>query len=641
MDQETLKVIKFIWLCFNIFYFKLNLNSSISLQMEHSSLPTTSFSSLNNINTKYNTDYISIPILNHKQIILDWINTINEPTCLLVSSISDLQNGNVFIEILKHYLHMTNHNELMYDLLSQDITTLNPVQKVKIAIDFFIKINQNNNYTEQLFHFKQLAHNVYTNEELLIDFLSLLKNIYENINNEYINDDTVLNTVNSELDDSNMKKYTSSNNYFNYMNQVKTISTVNDNVCSNGQEQECISYIDNNNNITPIVIKDKQTSFDVRNENTFHCLSSLHQQYMTNKCVSLHKPTRNVKCNLNLKQNTSMPKLQQPQYLPKNRTTYINSTYNNSINISATPSTQITPKKIKLNKKRFESLSNINNIHRKTNSNANTSFTSATNDISFSISNNTPKYTNNNNNKSLYSKSQKAIINMTRGMIHIHNKLFTLEYNSLKLNHLQFIKPSEPIININYNNIRKYKIISNPTKHSSPNNIKPPLNNNSNQPPLQPTTTTVPLKRNIPSSSSSKTFTPIPKSLHQSFNNTDIPDDNCGISSSVKIKIYKWLVNIGIIKNNTIPINEIPTICINGVLLCDLINRCEGKNETIKGITRKTKTKSHIQVNINKVLEYLRSKEKFNSSHLWNGNEIAIGNKKIIWELLEDIMNFY
>ena len=610
--------------------------------MEHSSLPTTSFSSLNNINTKYNTDYISIPILNHKQIILDWINTINEPTCLLVSSISDLQNGNVFIEILKHYLHMTNHNELMYDLLSQDITTLNPVQKVKVAIDFFIKINQNNNYTEQLFHFKQHAHNVYTNEELLIDFLSLLKNIYENINNEYINDDTVLNTVNSELDDSNMKKYTSSNNYFNYMNQVKTISTVNDNVCSNGQEQECISYIDNNNNITPIVIKDKQTSFDVRNENTFHCLSSLHQQYITNKCVSLHKPTRNVKCNLNLKQNTSMPKLQQRQYLSKNKTTYINSTYNNSINISSTPSTQITPKKIKLNKKRFESLSNINNIHRKTNSNANTSFTSATNDISFSISNNTPKYTNNNNNnKSLYSKPQKAIINMTRGMIHIHNKLFTLEYNSLKLNHLQFIKPSEPIININYNNIRKYKIISNPTKHSSPNNIKPPLNNNSNQPPLQPTTTTVPLKRNIPSSSSSKTFTPIPKSLHQSFNNTDIPDDNCGISSSVKIKIYKWLVNIGIIKNNTIPINEIPTICINGVLLCDLINRCEGKNETIKGITRKTKTKSHIQVNINKVLEYLRSKEKFNSSHLWNGNEIAIGNKKIIWELLEDIMNFY
>ena len=301
--------------------------------MEHSSLPTTSFSSLNNINTKYNTDYISIPILNHKQIILDWINTINEPTCLLVSSISDLKNGNAFIEILKHYLHITNHNELMYDLLSQDITKLNPVQKVKITIDFFIKINQNNNYTEQLFRFKQLAHNVYSNEELLIDFLYLLKNIYENINN----DDTVLNTDNSELD-LNMKKYISSNNYFNYMNQVKTISTVNDNIsmCSNEQEQECISYIeDNHNHITPTVIKDKQMSFDVGNENTFHCLSSLHQQYMTNKCVSLHKPTRNVKCNLNLKQNISMPKPQQHQYLSKtkiNKTTYINSTYNNSIN---------------------------------------------------------------------------------------------------------------------------------------------------------------------------------------------------------------------------------------------------------------------------------------------------------------------
>ena len=357
--------------------------------MEHSSLPTTSFSSINNINTKYNTDYISIPILNQKQIILDWINTINEPTCLLVSSISDLKNGNVFIEILKNYLHMTNQNELMYDLLSQDITKLNPIQKTKLAIDFFIKINQNNNYTEQLFHFKQHAHNLYNNEELLIDFLSLFKNIYENITNEHIDDIKLNTTDNSELE-PNMQKYISSNNYFNYMNQVKTISTVTDNMCSNRgdnnismcsneQEQECMSYLDDNNHthhITPTIIKDKQTSFEIKNENTFHCLSSLHQQYINNKCVSHKKSIRNVKCNMNLKQNTSMPKLQQPNYLYKNKTnqtSYINATYNNnSRNISPTPPTQITPKKTKLNKKRFDSLNNISNIHHKKNSNANT-----------------------------------------------------------------------------------------------------------------------------------------------------------------------------------------------------------------------------------------------------------------------------
>ena len=77
------------------------------------------------------------------------------------------------------------------------------------------------------------------------------------------------------------------------------------------------------------------------------------------------------------------------------------------------------------------------------------------------------------------------------------------------------------------------------------------------------------------------------------------------------------------------------------MLFCDLINRCEGKNEIIKGIIRKTKTKSDIQVNINKVLEYLRSIERFSSRHLWNNTEIARGDRKIIWELLEDICNYY
>ena len=77
------------------------------------------------------------------------------------------------------------------------------------------------------------------------------------------------------------------------------------------------------------------------------------------------------------------------------------------------------------------------------------------------------------------------------------------------------------------------------------------------------------------------------------------------------------------------------------MLLCDLINRCEGKNEIIKGIIRRTNTRSQIQVNINKVLEYLRTIEKFPSRNLWNNIEISKGNSLIIWQLLDDIYNFY
>ena len=90
-----------------------------------------------------------------------------------------------------------------------------------------------------------------------------------------------------------------------------------------------------------------------------------------------------------------------------------------------------------------------------------------------------------------------------------------------------------------------------------------------------------------------------------------------------------------------IKIDSLPTLCINGVLLCDLINRCEGKNEIIKGIIRRTNTRSQIQVNINKVLEYLRTLEKFPSRNLWNNIEISKGNNVIIWQLLDDIYNFY
>ena len=118
-------------------------------------------------------------------------------------------------------------------------------------------------------------------------------------------------------------------------------------------------------------------------------------------------------------------------------------------------------------------------------------------------------------------------------------------------------------------------------------------------------------------------------------------DDGSSMPLTTKTKIYTWLIDIGIIKDKVINILDLPKICINGVLFCDLINRCEGKNEIIKGIIRKTVNKSQIQVNLNKVLDYLRSREKFSSRHLWSGDEIAKGDKRTIWELLEDLNSYY
>jgi hypothetical protein len=40
-------------------------------------------------------------------------------------------------------------------------------------------------------------------------------------------------------------------------------------------------------------------------------------------------------------------------------------------------------------------------------------------------------------------------------------------------------------------------------------------------------------------------------------------------------------------------------------------------------------------------MDYLRTLEKFPSRHLWNNVEISKGNSLVIWQLLDDIYNFY
>ena len=48
------------------------------------------------------------------------------------------------------------------------------------------------------------------------------------------------------------------------------------------------------------------------------------------------------------------------------------------------------------------------------------------------------------------------------------------------------------------------------------------------------------------------------------------------IPFSLKNKIYFWIVDMNLIKENAFRSDDLPNICCNGVLLADLINRLEG-----------------------------------------------------------------
>lgn len=48
------------------------------------------------------------------------------------------------------------------------------------------------------------------------------------------------------------------------------------------------------------------------------------------------------------------------------------------------------------------------------------------------------------------------------------------------------------------------------------------------------------------------------------------------IPTSLKNKIYFWIIDLGLLKENSIQADDIPNLCCNGVLLADIINRLEG-----------------------------------------------------------------
>ena len=373
---------------------------------------------------------------------------------------------------------------------------------------------------------------------------------------------------------------------------------------------------------------------------------------------------------------------------------------------------------------------NISSLNNQNNIKKNNSFRTYNNINSNNIQKfNSIDYVNNNHNtitkemdlKKIYSKRQKAELDMVRGNFVYDKKLFNFDIRncSVTINYNKFIKPTEPIISINYKNIQKFyplirkqfdneitytknntttdinkksqiynsnKNINNshfekyqpfvdennnykPTNNVSPyfqnennnhnyskntNNLNS-IRNNNNQ--LIKKKNKIPIRdknykkfenneRNIKFNNNNYNKNPNKNYCeeeegNQTDKNNNNKIDKDGLPISFKQRIYDWLVDIDIIKDKIIKLDSLPMICINGVLLCDLINRCEGRNEILKGIIRKTSTRSQIQVNINKVMDYLRSLEKFPSRHLWNNQEISKGNSLVIWQLLDDIYNFY
>ena len=565
-------------------------------------------------------------------------------------------NNNIFG--LNFHQDEENENEIVNSLHfskfigSNKTTYINYNKNISLNIDYNNKLN---NYEQKIKNNRNIISN--------------------NMKNSLLMDDEPFQISNSKYTESNIENqsiYNNSNININYKNNIKNniekepeFFTRKNNFNQIGLSKN--NYINNNKNTvernkTKIYNKSKEhMKLDEEQINLKKNLL-LNNKYMNNIQITKNKKQNIIKHNKSFSTNRN---LLNNNHIYKNNSFIINKNYkthkNKNINNYAY--------NIENN---CNNMDNNNNIKKKINS-----------DRIHNINNsNIPKCNPNyniiikeDNLKKIYSKRQKAELDMVRGLLIYDKKSFNFNIkNGNLINYFKFLNPTEPIIQINYRNIDKFyplirkNFISELCNNSNNNHF----NNNNNDSQYQTFIdknkiyNLIDNKKNInPNNINTKIISnkifpnekanfqihnqkeKINKKNYEYFvyneNNEKIrfKTDENGLSMNFKKKIYDWLVDINIIKDKVIKIDSLPTLCINGVLLCDLINRCEGKNEILKGIIRRTSTRSQIQVNINKALEYLRSKEKFPSRHLWDNLEISRGNSLIIWQLLEDIYNFY
>ena len=671
------------------------------------------------------------PQLNNKQILLDWINTINEPNCLLVNNVEDVKNGQVFIELLSHYLLEKNLNNLKFEFQNK-IKSKNPLEIYPIILNFLEKITDGH---ELLKTFKNNISNIFKDEELIFQLIDFFKklfkgeiqnklNFYNNnidnsnkksIKDHSIKDDSTLPTTRSNylsnrenleekfnffekkeknlfINIENKQKYKFTDKIKNIMNKITIKKRKNPALVN---QINLINFKNNNNQIYKKKIVNKFSNYSNSQENIYEMRNKKYEKLFDTKesnkknnsnnnannftFQSFHQELINIKnndsnqniTNNNCKENkinnkkenisNSISNINNTKILNTNLSTQksdIQITYGSPLSINALK----TEKKIN-NKKRPKSLKkNKNNLT-----------INKLYDESFSLNNNlTLKHT---------SKENKSYILMTRG-ISKFNKYNQFSTNNQTIYYYKFLKPSQPIIEMSLKIFNKYNTILN-NNNKDFNEIK--IKNNSecnsnyfttlNEESINNNSSTgknsysnslktkknfklfepFVLKTNIKNSNkktevryenieSDTSLLNLSKNKINNDTNNNINNENFNknnFPNSQKNKLYQWLINLGILKNKNLSINEIPNLFVNGVLFCDLINRLTGKNEIIKGIIRKTNSKTQIQINLNKVINYLKTIENFNHRHLWDGNEILNCNKQIIWEFLNDIFIYY
>ena len=354
----------------------------------------------------------------------------------------------------------------------------------------------------------------------------------------------------------------------------------------------------NRNNSKNKILYNQKKKIPYKNKETNKKFS---QQNISNNNLLLNNNNLNTNNNLPRKKNIrTVPHIAHNKSFSSNR--YMLSDKINNNNFMGVTKN----KPLKSNNNIYHTENNSNLYHNKLNKK---NFTNRIHNTNISKIQNLDSFEYNiikeDNFKKIYSKKQKAELDMVRGCFIYDKKYlnFDIKNGSTTINYIKFIKLTEPIIQINYrnidkfyplirkkfsyesvkndindsnynnmnvnknNNIRKYQTFANKNHNQFANNFSPyelrNENNNYNNE-LMKKKSNMPFPKNeFPSNEDNgKNNKP-----NYTNNNNNISNynqiDEYGLSYQFKKKIYDWLIDIDIIKDKVIKIEYLPTLCIN------------------------------------------------------------------------------
>jgi hypothetical protein len=386
-------------------------------------------------------EYDLILPLNKRQILLDWVNTIDEPKCLLVSELSNLEDGSVFLEILKNFLYKTKEFPNYYYLF-ENTENLN----LKMRYELIFQILADFVSEDKLKIFLPIEKLV-TNSRMLLAFINLIKSLYEFEKDkykeaDYFSSQSCVKGIASPCTNRSVRKggksgQVSDKNNLSLM-ESDTSSKINkrhDLYEFSEKEGERVTYISDieamNKSRKYNFRKNFESDYEhsnysiVSEENKFEKIKQLLEKDKKETDMKLH--LHRNKDNDQMSINKFRPKIPQEMKITNSNFNIINK------NNKASKSNRISP-----NESRSSS-PKLNSNHLNKYKEENKEYT--------------PNQSFIKDNSKLYSRQEKAELMMSRGL---PSKAIAMEINNRKFSFYKFLKPSEPVININFSDYEKY-----------------------------------------------------------------------------------------------------------------------------------------------------------------------------------------